>query len=248
MKGGFALRAVAWGIALTLVALPVVGVMQGWFAADRWPIRTLKVQAEYSHVSAGQIRAAVLPRIGQGFFATDLDEVQRAVAELPWVESAEARKRWPDTLVLRVYERQPFAHWNGSQLISRQGTLFTAPGGADIGGLPELEGPEGHIGDVVGFYARAQRAFAGTDLRVTGASLSGRDSWSLTLDSGARVVIGRDQPEQRLKRFIDVYPRLMAGHGDRFAYADLRYTNGFALRWPEPAPTTADAPGGAPRT
>ena len=38
MKGAAATRIVAWGIAITLVALPVVGVMQGWFAAGRWPV------------------------------------------------------------------------------------------------------------------------------------------------------------------------------------------------------------------
>jgi cell division protein FtsQ len=248
MKGGITLRIVAWAVALTLVALPVIGVMQGWFAAGRWPIRELTVSAEYRHVSAAQIRAAVLPWVGKGFFATDLDDVQKAVAALPWVESVEARKRWPDTLVLRVYERQPFAHWNGTQLISRQGALFAAPGGASVSGLPQLSGPDARMADVVGFYARAQRAFAPTGLRVTGIRLSGRDSWALILDSGAEVVIGRDQPEQRLQRFLDVYPQLVAGHPDRFAYADLRYTNGFALRWPDPTPVPTDAPGGAPRS
>jgi hypothetical protein len=67
----------------------------------------------------------VRPRLGKGFFALDLDAVQKAVAALPWVESVEARKRWPDTLVLRIYERQPFARWNEKQLVSRQGALFS---------------------------------------------------------------------------------------------------------------------------
>ena len=74
-----------------------------------------------------QIRAAVQPRLGKGFFALDLDAVQKAVAALPWVESVEARKRWPDTLELRIYERQPFARWNEKRLISRQGMVFDAP-------------------------------------------------------------------------------------------------------------------------
>ena len=138
MKG--AIRLVAWCLAVALVALPIVGVLRGWFAAGRWPVTQLTVQAEFKHVSADDIRTAVQPRLGKGFFALDLDAVQKAVAALPWVESVEARKHWPDTLQLRIYERQPFARWNDKQLISRQGLVFDAPDMADIGALPDLRG------------------------------------------------------------------------------------------------------------
>ena len=239
------IRLVAWCLAIALVALPVVGVLRGWFAADRWPVTRLTVQAEFKHVGADDIRAAVQPRLGKGFFALDLDAVQHAVATLPWVESVEARKRWPDTLLLRIYERQPFARWNDKQLISRQGQVFDAPGSADNRTLPALSGPDARLAEVVSFYAEAQKAFAGTRLKITGVALSERGSWSLATDSGAQIVLGdREQAGRRLRRFLDVYPQLMAGHADGFAYADLRYTNGFAVRWP-PAAATA---GGSPRT
>ncbi|MGH8158478.1 MAG: cell division protein FtsQ/DivIB [Rhodanobacter sp.] len=244
MKG--AIRLVAWCLAIALVALPIVGVLRGWFAADRWPVTQLTVQAEFKHVSEDEIRAAVLPRLGKGFFALDLDAVQKAVAALPWVESAEARKRWPDTLLLRIYERQPFARWNDKQLISRQGLVFDAPGADDTSSLPSLCGPDARLAEVVSFYADTQKAFAGTHLQITGVALTERGSWSVTTASGAQIVIGdREQAGHRLRRFLDVYPQLMAGHADGFAYADLRYTNGFAVRWPQAAAANA---GGSPRT
>jgi cell division protein FtsQ len=245
MKGTF--RLVAWCLAIALVALPIVGVLQGWFAANRWPVTQLTVQAQFKHVTPADIRAAVLPRLGKGFFALNLDAVQKAVAALPWVESAEARKRWPDTLILRVYERQPFARWNDKRLISRQGLVFDAPGASDTGALPDLRGPDDRLAEVVSFYAETRKAFAGTHLQITGVALTERGSWSVTTATGAQVVIGdRDQAGRRLRRFLDVYPQLMAGHADGFAYADLRYTNGFAVRWPQP-PVGTHA-GGSPRT
>ncbi|OOG66230.1 cell division protein FtsQ [Rhodanobacter sp. B04] len=240
MKG--TLRLVAWCLAVALVALPIVGVLRGWFAAGRWPVTQLTLQAEFKHVSADEVRAAVLPRLGNGFFALDLDAVQKAVAALPWVESAEARKRWPDTLLLRIYERQPFARWNDKQLISRQGLVFDAPGTDGTSTLPSLHGPDARLAEVVSFYAETQRAFAGTHLQITGVALTERGSWSVSTANGAQIVIGdRAQAGRRLRRFLDVYPQLMAGHTDGFAYADLRYTNGFAVRWPQAA--AADAKG-----
>ena len=240
-------RLVAWCLAIALVALPIVGVLRGWFAADRWPVTELTVQAEFKHVSADDIRAAVQPRLGKGFFALNLDAVQKAVAALPWVESVEASKRWPDTLLLRVYERQPFARWNDKQLISRQGKIFDAPNTAMDAKLPDLRGPDARLAEVVSFYADAQKAFTGTHLNITGVALTERGSWSLTTDTGAQIVIGdRNQAGRRLRRFLDVYSQVTAGHSDSFVYADLRYTNGFAVKWPLPA---ANVPaGGTPRT
>jgi cell division protein FtsQ len=244
MKG--AVRLVAWCLAIALVALPIVGVLRGWFAAGRWPVTQLTVQAEFKHVSAGEIRAAVRPRLGKGFFALDLEAVQKSVAALPWVESAEARKRWPDTLQLRIYERQAFARWNDKQLISRQGLVFDAPGATDTGALPDLRGPDARLAEVVSFYAETRKAFAGTHLQITGVTLTERGSWSVSTADGAQIVIGdRDQAGRRLRRFLDVYPQLIAGHTDGFAYADLRYTNGFAVRWP---PAAAANAGGSPRS
>ncbi len=244
MKG--TIRLVAWCLAIALVALPIVGVLRGWFAASRWPVTQLTVQAEFKHVSADEIRAVVRSRLGKGFFALDLDAVQKAVAALPWVESAEARKRWPDTLQLRIYERQPFARWNDKQLISRQGLVFDAPGATDAGALPDLHGPDARLAEVVSFYAETQKAFAGTHLQINGVALTERGSWSVSTASGAQIVIGdREQAGRRLRRFLDVYPQLIAGHADGFAYADLRYTNGFAVRWPQAAAANA---GGSPRS
>jgi cell division protein FtsQ len=241
-----AIRIVAWCLAIALVVLPIVGVLGGWFAAGRWPVTKLMVQAEFKHVTAADIRGAVAPRLGKGFFALDLDSVQKAVAALPWVESAEARKRWPDTLQLRIYERQPFARWNDKKLISRQGLVFDAPGAVDTMALPDLRGPDARLAEVVSFYAETRKAFAGTHLNITGVALTERGSWSINSSDGALIVIGdRDQAGRRLRRFLDVYPQLTAGHTDGFAYADLRYTNGFAVRWP--AAVAANA-GGSPRT
>lgn len=244
MKG--TVRLAAWCLAIALVALPIVGVLRGWFAASRWPVTQLTVQAEFKHVSADEIRAAVRPRLGRGFFALDLDAVQKAVAALPWVESAEARKRWPDTLQLRIYERQPFARWNDKQLISRQGLVFDAPGATGTSTLPDLRGPDARLAEVVSFYAETQKAFAGTHLQISGVALTERGSWSVSTFNGAQIVIGdREQAGRRLHRFLDVYPQLIAGHADGFTYADLRYTNGFAVRWPQAAAANA---GGSPRS
>jgi cell division protein FtsQ len=248
MSGRFILKLLAWSIALTLVALPVVGVLNGWFAIERWPVRYLQVEAEYNHVSAEQIRAAASGHLGTGFFALKLEEVRAAVAALPWVESVEARKHWPDTLELHVHERQPFARWGDKRLVGRDGSLFVVPGGDAIQGLPQLDGPDDALTQVVDFYTGTQRTLSGSGLQLAGVSLSERGAWKLTLAGGAEITLGHEQVDARMQRFLAVLPRLSADHGGIFAHADLRYSNGFAILWaPVPAPPPVPGkPAGAP--
>lgn len=246
MRGNFLLKLIAWGIALTLVALPIVGVLNGWFASDRWPVTKLDVRAEFNHVSAEQIRAAIAPHLGEGFFAVNLADVRTAVAKLPWVEHAEARKRWPDAIELVVYEQQPFARWGKDRLINRHGKVFSVAGVEGLQGLPELSGPDDRLDDVIQFHSDCLKEFSGSGLIVTAVALSPRGGWSLMLASGASIAVGREQPRERLKRFLDAWPKLAAGRTDAPSYVDLRYANGFALRWasappvsPPPAPQAA---------
>ena len=239
MTSRLILKTLAWGIAITLVLLPVVGVLNGWFAADRWPVRYLRVDAEFNHVSAEQIRAAVAGQLGIGFFALDIDRARDSVAKLPWVERVEVRKRWPDTLELRLIEREPFARWGKDRLIGRDGIVFAAPGAESIQGLPHLSGPDDRLDEVMDFYQRSTRLFSGTGLGVSGITLSDRGGWTVALASGAEVEIGRERTDERLQRFVDVLPRLLAGRNGGFERADLRYANGFAIRWQDgemPAP------------
>ncbi len=91
--------------------------------------------------------------LGEGFFAVNLADVRTAVATLPWVEHAEARKRWPDSIELVVYEQQPFARWGKDRLINRHGSVFSVAGVEGLQGLPELSGPDDRLEDVIQFHA-----------------------------------------------------------------------------------------------
>lgn len=239
MKGAVALRFAAWLIAIVLVALPVVGVLQGWFASGRWPVRELQVHATFNHVSAAQVRAAVAPALGAGFFAIDLDKVRDAVAALPWVSRVEVSKRWPDALDITITEIDPIARWGSDALLGRDGRIFKVPDPGVVNGLPQFNASDDRVADVLAFYHTAEIDFAPYNLRVTGVDLSARGGWSLALSNDGRVTVGDTQPDQRLARFVAALPILMRGRSGGFIHADLRYSNGFAVRWPDVPATPA---------
>lgn len=235
MKGIASLRLAAWIIAIVLVALPVVGVLQGWFASSRWPVRQLQVHATFRHVSAAEVRAAVAPQLGAGFFAIDLDHVRDAVAALPWVGQVEVSKHWPNALDITIREIDPVARWGSDALLGRNGRVFKVPDPGVVNGLPQFNAPDARAADVMAFFHTAQQDFTPYGLQVMAVDLSARGSWSLTLSNGGRVVVGSEQADSRLARFASVLPILMRGRAAGFTCADLRYSNGFAVRWPDAA-------------
>ena len=121
------LRIAAWMLAVALVALPVVAVLNGWIGAERWPMRRLVLTAEFHQVGEEQVRAAVAPHVGNGFFAVDLEQLRADLSALPWVRRVEVRKRWPDRLDVMIAEHRPLARWGTDRMLSENGDLFAAP-------------------------------------------------------------------------------------------------------------------------
>lgn len=236
------IRLAVWALAIALVALPVVAVLNGWIAGDRWPMRRLLLTAEFERVGDEQVRAAVLPHARSGFFAVDPSAVRTEIAALPWVETVEVRKRWPDVLEVVVSEHRPFAHWGPDQLLSEQGRLFATPGESPVpDGLPRLSGPQSRVADVVALYRSARPLFEVGGDRLAGVALTPRGSWTLTLDSGTEIVLGRTDPQPRMERFARLLPHVLAAERRALLRADLRYTNGFALVWDQADPDAGAA-------
>jgi cell division protein FtsQ len=229
------LRLCAWLLAIGLVALPVVAVLNGWVGAERWPLSTLRVNGEFKRVPAEQLREAVLPYAQSGFFAVKLQDAQDAVERLPWVQAAKVSKHWPDVLQIDVVEHKPFARWGEDRLLSEQGELFAVPRGLEDVPLPELDGPDTQTAEVVALYNESRALFAPVGMDVQRLAMDPRGSWSLALDNGIEVVIGRTDARSRLQRFVRVLPQL-ANQDMPIERADLRYTNGFTLSWGKPAP------------
>ncbi|PJK11472.1 cell division protein FtsQ [Lysobacteraceae bacterium NML120232] len=220
-------------LATAVIALPVVAVMNGWMGAERFPLSKLQVTSEFRHVDAAQLQQVLKPYAAQGFFAIRLQEVQQAVERLPWVEEAQISKKWPDVLQVKILEHRPFALWDEDLLLSERGSLYprAVMGDALPEGLPQLGGDPRRTEEVVALYNQSREWFAPTGLDVTGLRLDARGSWSIQFDNGLEVIVGRHDAEPRIRRFARLLPQLIAPPGKTLQRADLRYANGFALRW-----------------
>ena len=209
-----------------------VWVSMGIVTAERWPIRWLEVEGSFNRVSAEQLRSSLAPLVDSSFFTVDLEEVREAALRNPWVAEVSVQKKWPDTVLVAVHEHVPVAHWNSGQLISDQGRMFDAPEADEIQGLPWLSGPDERLAQVLDQWVRFNLMLDSANLEIDRLALDQRGAWSMQVNKGTWLQLGREDATDRLERLMTSWSTLLRHHELPPVRVDLRYANGFAIRWP----------------
>ena len=207
--------AVLYGAAFYATHLP------GWF-----PVQTVRLSAVPQHVEATEVLQVVRSAARGNFFTVDIDRMRLSLGKLHWVRNVSIRREFPHGLVLQIEEDQALARWNNVALVNRQGEVFAAESEQQ---LPLFTGQDGTAAEMAQQYAQFSQQLAGLDLRVTQLGLSARHAWQLRLSNGMVLELGRDDMQQRLARFVEVYPYSLAAASGKVKYVDLRYRNGFAV-------------------
>ena len=227
-------------IALVLLALVASGL---WWVAQRpmFTLHTIRIESAgelpLEKVNALTVRATAVPRIHGNFFTADLTAVRAAVEAVPWVRKAMVRREWPDRLVVKIEEHKALGTWGeDGKLLSQKGDVFTAnlAEAEDDGDLLEFDGPPGSEQQVVARLALFRQWFAPIKLEPESLVLSNRYAWTVRLDNGMTVELGRDQGDavlkERVARLVAVYPQLLERLQGKIESVDLRYPNGMALK------------------
>lgn len=231
-EGRIGYRGPLWvGLALLVVLALLVWGTRVVLEPTTLPITTVRLEGSFRHVSAGQLRAQVASGLRGGFFGVNVDALQRRVEQLPWVAHATVRRIWPDTVAIDVDEQQPLARWAAGGLVNSQGALFTPAADSAPANLPVLSGPPGSEALMSQRLRTVQALLQPLGLQVSQLTQDPRRAWSVGLRNGMELVLGREDSLLRLARFKEVWPRVLASREQDIARVDLRYTNGFAVRW-----------------
>ncbi|MGE0082178.1 MAG: cell division protein FtsQ/DivIB [Thiohalomonadaceae bacterium] len=223
-----------------LIGVVLLGA--GGFALERlldparFPVRTLRLGGELAHIDQAQMRDIALAHAAGGFLRVDVEGLRAAIGSLPWVREAAVRRVWPDTIEVELREHHALAQWRSEALVSEEGVLFAPPRSQWPEGLPAFSGPDGSVTAVAQRYRELREILAPIGLTVASLDMSERRALSLGLGNGLTVLLGRDDPQARLERFVRAYPKALEQHAAGIAQVDLRYTNGFAVAWKKAAP------------
>jgi cell division protein FtsQ len=225
---------------MVLVMLACAAAGLWWLAQlPMFTLRTIRIeimdQTELRHVNHLTLRSSTLGKIKGNFFTTNLDTVRQAFESVPWVRRAAVRREWPNQLIVALEEHQVMGTWGeDGRLLSTKGDLFTAnvAEAEDDHFLPEFSGPDGSEKEVLRRFDDLRTWFMPLKLEPQALALSQRYAWTVKLDNGMSVALGREQTKTTLKERVDrltgIYPQLASRLKD-IDTIDMRYPNGLAL-------------------
>jgi cell division protein FtsQ len=195
-----------------------------------FPLREVRILNQPHFIERAEVEAVVAKELRGNFFTIDLARARKGFERLAWVRKADLRRRWPDLLEVRLEEHVPLARWGTLGLVNVQGQVFAATYQGD---LPVFSGPAGSAKEMAIQYAYFRNSLQAIGREPVQVSVSARRAWTLQLDGGLTVELGRTDLEDRLARFVQNYAQAAELLGRRMRHVDLRYSNGFAVRVPE---------------
>jgi cell division protein FtsQ len=191
-----------------------------------FPLHSVRLDAPPQRVVPEDVLQKVRGEVNGNFFTVDIDSLRASLEQLPWVRSVSIRREFPDRLTVQLEEHQALARWNGASLVNTHGEVFDAQS-AEV--LPSFVGQDGDSQEIAQRYGEFGGQLQSLNLRVAQIALSPRHAWQLHLSNGMVLELGREEMEQRLARFVEVYPYSLAALEGSVRYVDLRYRNGLAL-------------------
>jgi cell division protein FtsQ len=197
-----------------------------------FPLRSVRLSDVPQRVEPAEVLQAVHNEVQGNFFTVDIERLRQSLEKLPWVRSVSIRREFPHRLSVRLEEHRALARWNDTALVNRQGEVFYV--GNDWVAqseqlLPGFTGQDGTAAEVTHQYVQFSQQLTALDLQVTRIALSPRHAWQLSLSNGMVLELGSEDMQQKLERFVEVYPYSLAAIESKAKYVDLRYRNGFAV-------------------
>ncbi len=139
----------------------------------------------------------------------DIRAARARLLQLPWVATADVRRRYPDTLAVTLTEKHPFALWKNGDAISvidRAGKVITTTDGLEFQHLPRFIGEEPVGAAELTAAIAARRA---VHARVWAMQRMGGRRWNLILDD--QVVV--ELPEEGWLKELDELEHLLVDTG-----------------------------------
>ncbi len=205
-------------------------------------VQRLQLDGELMRNNLPMVRANAVPRLKGGYFNQDLAKAREAFEAVPWVRRATVRRVWPGELRVTLEEHRPAAYWRhedrDDELVNTFGEVFDANlGDVEDETLPTLVAPANPSADqakeMLEMLRRLQPAVQPLQAEIDTLRLTDRGSWSVLLDTGADLELGRGTPDEvieRVQRFVRTLPELNRQYPSPLAHADLRYPEGYAVR------------------
>lgn len=233
-----------------LAAALALGLAGGlsWLLAAGQGLRVVKIEGELAAAEAEDVRRQIAGALHGGFFTLNAARLRERVLELAWAGEVSVRKVWPDKVVVRVARKTVAARWGDGSFLNPTGEIVDAL--VNARDVPVFDCRLASAQEAMEVYRYLQEMAAAQGLDIRRMEENEIGEWRLQFAEGPALMLGADRLSERMGRFLAAYPRLLERAENAIEQVDLRYGNGLAVRWRQPAPPAepdgkADSRGGA---
>lgn len=210
LVGAAAVGAAVWaGVPATAATAVAEGIGRAGFRVEQIEITGLRRMDRMS------VYAVALDQQSRALPLVDLAGVRAKLLRYGWIADAHVSRRYPDTLLVDVVEREPAAVWQDQgqlTLIDRDGVLLEPVDPARMPALPLVIGPGAHRQEAA--YQKLVAAAPSLRRRVKAASWIGNRRWDLTFDTGETLALPQDNAGAALAKFAELESgRALLGKG-----------------------------------
>lgn len=198
---------------------------------DTLPIKQVRIEGDFTNLSPVDLKLLVTDKVRGGFFSLDVDAVRLALLDEPWVREVTVKRIWPDALRVIVIEQTPAARWKDSGLLNSFGEYFAPEVHTIPPELPRLSGPKKSEHNLLDRYNTMQDRIKSIGLNLSSLTLDERRAWSFEFNNGIKVILGRRDFEERFNRVCTLIPATISERIEQIESIDMRYTNGFSIKW-----------------
>jgi cell division protein FtsQ len=214
------------------VLLVMLGASRYLLHSEIFPLNSVQISVAPIQVPTELIKRVVAEQIKGNFFTVDLNKTRAQFEHLPWVRKVSVRRKFPWGLEVELEEQVALARWNGNELVNTHGEIFHDKTEQV---LPSFFGQPNTSTQVTSLYKEFGKTLLPLKQQITQISLSPRFAWQLRLNNGMVLELGREHMQQRLEKFVSVYPYSLSTLAQTVTHIDLRYQNGFAVYLPNGA-------------
>ncbi len=223
----------------TLVLFAVLGlVIYGgallYRQIDR-PLTNVMIGGDFTFIETAELSELVAKEIDGGFLSVNLTRLGYVLREHPWVDEVRLRREWPSILKVEVIEEVPIARWGEKGFLNRLGEELLIKNNEHLGALPVLRADFGSSREMMENYQLMAELLIPTGLKIAQLKRDNLGVWYIDTATGVRLVIGRDQVSEKIRRFSVVWAAGLSYQLKQIESIDLRYPNGLAVTWKEGA-------------
>lgn len=221
---------------VSILLLLILGGALSWLGSylrrpTTLPFHHIRIKASLKYINDQELTSLAWHHLQGGFFSLKTFALKSALCRNPWVRAVSLRRQWPDTLVVVIQEKQPWARWGDNGVVSLQKEIFYPAKQSIPHGLPMIIGSKQNKDEILANFAKFNEDLKFLALDVRKVTVNDWAAYRVTLSNGILVVVGRNHVIDRFDRFVGLYLQIISTKAAQVRSVDLRYTNGLAIQW-----------------